>query len=138
MKTIRLLLILAVAALVTSCCFCKRYERRYGKPLQGTPWTLVQLDGQEVEEYYLLVLDANKGLTVSGFEELSASYAYNKHGRISVTAIRPAGGELAEKLAATDGYKTNGPFLMLTRQGEMWALFEAKAPQAVSVGPMPL
>ncbi len=138
MKMFRFIALVAVAALMTGCCFCKRYERKYGKPLQGTPWTLVQMDGQAVDRHYLLVLDANKGLTISGFEELSATYDHNRDGKIDFTFVRPATSALTAKLEATDGYKMNGPFLMLTSAGEMWALFEAKAPEKPAAGPMPL
>lgn len=138
MKFLKIALILAVAASMAGCCFCKKYQRLYGKPLQGTPWTLVQLDGRPVERYYLLTLDADKGLSVSGFEELTASYAYNRQGMMEITRLRPLDSSLAATLASADGYQLDGPFMMLTKDGEQIALFEAKGPQPISAGPAPL
>ena len=49
MKTpLKILFLAAVAALAASCCACRSYQKRTRRPLEGTLWQLVQLDGQDV------------------------------------------------------------------------------------------
>ena len=39
----------AVVALLGACCKCRSYQRKFSKPLVGTEWQLVQLNGQDVQ-----------------------------------------------------------------------------------------
>lgn len=135
MKIAKLISILAVAAVLAGCCYCQQYQRKYGRPLKDTRWTLVQLDGRPVEGNYVLVLTSDEGIKISGDAQIGASYSANNEGRIFISDVKaesvyegvPA--QITSKLPTTNSYKMDGPFLMLIRDGEMWGLFEAKDPK---------
>ena len=138
MKLLRLLLIASLVAILTGCCYCQKYQRLYGRPLEGTRWTLVQLNGTPVTGSYVLVMrGADMTIDAAG-SLITAHIKADKNGNMSVSEIAlrsaPTGDEkiekeLATRLRTTTSYKMDGKFVMMIRNGEMWALFEAKDPR---------
>ena len=43
MRIFKTLIIAAIALSATACCKCDLFQKRYGKPLVGTQWQLVQI-----------------------------------------------------------------------------------------------
>ena len=46
---LRIAVIAAVAALAAGCCKCRSYQKKNRRPLIGTEWQLIQLDGRAVK-----------------------------------------------------------------------------------------
>ena len=46
---LRIAVIAAVAALAAGCCTCRSYQKKNRRPLIGTEWQLIQVDGRAVK-----------------------------------------------------------------------------------------
>lgn len=137
-KTIKITFIAACAAILAGCCYCKEYQRKYGRPLEKTRWTLVQMDGRPVEGNYVLVFGTDGVMTVTADSvTLTSGYEAYETGVLKLEGLTLTGvpaeksveSRLVEMLRMTTGYKMDGKFVMMIRNGEMWALFEAKDPK---------
>ena len=57
---LRIAVIAAVAALAAGCCKCRSYQKKNRRPLIGTEWQLIQLDGRAVKpeegKFYVMFL----------------------------------------------------------------------------------
>lgn len=140
MKTpLRILLLTAVAALAASCCACRSYQKRTRRPLEGTRWQLVQLDGQDVasdEGRYTITLRADdRSLAATGgcnrlrgTYEATASRALRIGPLLSTRTTCPDAEREAKFIAtleATTHYDMDGPLLLLLCDGEIKAVFQA-------------
>jgi hypothetical protein len=138
MKALRFVIIILLTGFLAGCCYCKKFERLYGRPLEGTRWTLVQINGTPVEAPYVLVM-SGRDMTIDAAGSLvTARYKADNKGNMSVSEITlrsaPQGdeeleNELITRLRSTTGYKMDGKFVMMIRNGEMWAMYEAKEPR---------
>ncbi len=139
MKIVKMTFAVACVSVLTGCCFCKKYQRLYGRPLEETRWTLVQMDGRPVDGNYVLVFSTKGQMAISGgTSTVTAGYKAFEDGFLTLTDLSVGGAgagganerRLMEMLRQTTNYKMDGRFLMFTiKGGEMWALFEAKDPK---------
>lgn len=140
MKTpFRILLLAAVAALAASCCACRSYQKRTRRPLEGTRWQLVQLDGQDVaadEGRYTITLRADdRSLAgVGGCNRLRGRYEATASRALRIGPLlstRMACPDLEREakftavLEQTTHYDMDGPLLLLLSDGEIKAVFQA-------------
>lgn len=138
---VRFLSVLLVAAVATGCCHCRAYQKKTRRPLTGTAWQLIQLDGRSVqpqEGRFSLTLSADDGRfsgvgscnRLMGSFETDASRAL-KFGRVGSTRMACPDPELewrfVEALEATTHYDMDGPMLLLLSDGELRAVFQAVA-----------
>ncbi len=139
----RILALLLAALLAGSCsatkCHCRAYQKKYRRPLTGTMWQLVQLDGrslQPAEGKYTLTFSADEGRIsgtgacnrLSGPFETDKSWAL-KFGPIVTTRMACPDIEQEQRflqvLAATTHYDMDGPMLILLCDGELRAVLQA-------------
>lgn len=141
MKSIfRILLLACVAALAASCCACRSYQKRTRRPLEGTRWQLVQLDGQDVvceAGRYTIALRADDG-TLAGTGDcnrLRGRYEATPERALRIgplTSTRmacPEGsreGKFLSVLQSATHYDMDGPLLLLLCDGEIKAVFQAQ------------
>lgn len=133
-------LLAAVAALAAGCCACRAKQKRTRRPLVGTQWQLVQMDGRDVkpegEQFTLRLLpDENRLSGVAVCNRIMGSY---RVGENRALALDPAGmtqmacpgmeqeHPYVQMLAATTHYDMDGPMLMLLSDGELRAVFQAR------------
>ncbi|MCM1150772.1 MAG: META domain-containing protein [Alistipes sp.] len=140
---IRILFLSVIVLLAVGCgsanCHCRAYQKKYRRPLTGTAWQLVQLDGRSVqpqEGRFSLVLSADDGRfsgvgscnRLMGSYETDASRAL-KFGPVASTRRAcpdPAQeGKFVEALEATTHYDMDGPMLLLLSEGELRAVLQA-------------
>lgn len=134
----RILLITIIAALISSCCPCKKYQKKYGKPLVQTNWVLIQLEGRAfaANGNYSLVFDSeNKVSGVGDCNKIMGGYTEDNTGAMKFSQMSATrkmcpnqqGEDAFMKMLETiDSYKLDGNLLMLFAKGEMLAIFEAK------------
>ncbi|MDR2885395.1 MAG: META domain-containing protein [Rikenellaceae bacterium] len=139
-----MIVIAALVGILTGCCYCQKYQRLYGRPLEGTRWTLVQLNGTPVEAPYVLVMSGSDMTIDAAGSLVTARYKADKNGNMSISEIAlrsaPTGDEAMEKklvtqMRTTTSYKMDGKFVMMIRNGEMWAMYEAKEPRDAKYKP---
>lgn len=138
MKTIKFILIAAIALAVTSCNSCRRTTSS-NAPLTETRWGLVSIQGQIIErtDNFFLVFSKVDG-RVSGrgdCNSISAGYTAGRDGSlalepmISTFAFCPnqeIENKFTQALQSANGYSINGRTLMLTRDGQTILVFEAE------------
>lgn len=139
----RILALLLVALLAGSCsatkCHCRAYQKKYRRPLTGTTWQLVQLDGrslQPAEGRYTLTLSADEGRIsgTGGCNRLAGPFETDKNRTLKfgpLITTRMACPDLEQEqrflqaLASTTHYDMDGPLLLLLSDGEIRAVFQA-------------
>lgn len=141
MKTLyRILWAAVAAALLSGCCACRSYQKRTRRPLEGTTWQLIQLNGRtvaaEADSYTLTLLAADKRLAGKGAcNRLFGTYEAGekralKLGPIASTMMacpdQKTENEFAAALEATTHYDMDGPMLLLLANGELRAVLQAK------------
>jgi heat shock protein HslJ len=137
MKILRTLIIAVIALSAVACCKCDLFQKRYGKPLVGTQWQLVQIEGRDVtpEDNYTIIFAADN--TLSGIAEcnrLTARYSVAGEGDMMITDMgttrmlcpnEDQERRFLDILSSTTDFKMDGPMLMLISNGEMRAVFQA-------------
>ena len=137
MRIFKTLIIAAIALSATACCKCDLFQKRYGKPLVGTQWQLVQIEGRDVtpEDNYTIIFAADN--TLSGIAEcnrLTARYSVAGEGDMMITDMgttrmlcpnEDQERRFLDILSSTTGFKMDGLMLMLISNGEMRAVFQA-------------
>jgi heat shock protein HslJ len=141
MKAIKILIVAALAVLLSGCCAC----RRGGSvaPLVDTPWKLSQLGGitltETRPEAYTMTLGADGRVSgTGGCNRFSGTFARTETGRASGTlamggdmistrmmcldGTREA--EFLSMLAEVDSYSIDGARLLLIRGGDVLAIFD--------------
>lgn len=67
---LKIAVIAAVAALAAGCCKCRSYQKKTRRPLVGTEWQLIQLDGRAVKpeegKFYVMFLAEENRFAGSG------------------------------------------------------------------------
>lgn len=143
MKTLCTITIaLIAAALLSGCCACRSYQKRTRRPLEGTAWQLVQLDGRTVaadkepESFTIRFMAAEGRFAGKGAcNRLFGPYVAGekrslKIGPIASTMMACPGVEteraFAAALEATTHYDMDGPMLMLLSDGELKAVLQAR------------
>lgn len=134
-----ILLAAAVAALATGCCACRAYQKKTRRPLVGTQWQLIRLDGTAVqpESDGFTIVFRESGGVLSGTgacNRLTGSYEEGANRSLhigSVASTRMAcprmalENEFVKALEATTHYDMDGPMLLLLSDGAMRAVFQA-------------
>lgn len=128
----------ALAALLAGCCQCRAYQKRTRRPLAGTEWQLVQLNGQNVRAIagaYCVVLEPSGALSGrGGCNRLSGAWKEGERralaiGRIASTREScPDDAHEQAFVAALESathYDMDGPMLLLLSDGELRAVFQA-------------
>lgn len=136
---IRIAALAAVVALLGACCKCRSYQRKYSKPLVGTEWQLVQLNGQDLQpeaDRYTVLFGADGRLSgVGACNRLTGTYQLGENRAVAISQL--ASTRMAcpgmdreqtfmDMLTATTHYEMDGPMLMLLTDGELRAVFQAK------------
>lgn len=130
----------ALAALVAGCCNCRSYQKKTRRPLVGTEWQLVQLDGKPVKpeegKFTLTLLaEGNRFAGVGACNRLMGKYEATEKGALKIgpvasTMMACPGMEqenaYTKMLEATTHYDMDGPMLLLLSDGELKAVFQAK------------
>lgn len=141
MKTLyRIVLAALAAALLAGCCACRSYQKRTRRPLEGTVWQLVQLNGRtvaaEADNFTVTLLAADGRLAGKGAcNRLFGPYEQRekralKIGPLASTMMACPGleteREFAAALEAVTHYDMDGPMLLLLSDGELKAVLQAK------------
>ncbi|WP_295935864.1 META domain-containing protein [uncultured Alistipes sp.] len=141
MKTLlKIAVVIAIAAFAASCCNCRNAQKKARKPLVGTEWQLIQLEGQSIKpeegKFTLKFLaEENRVSGVGACNRLNGKYETSgknalKIGPLASTMMACPGmdleGKYAKVLEATTHYDMDGPMLLLLSNGELQAVFQAK------------
>lgn len=130
----------ALAALVAGCCNCRSYQKKTRRPLVGTEWQLVQLDGKPVKpeegKFTLTLLaEGNRFAGIGACNRLMGKYEATEKGALKIgpvasTMMACPGMEqedaYTKMLEAITHYDMDGPMLLLLSDGELKAVFQAK------------
>lgn len=129
----------AAVLLLTGCCECRSYQKRTRRPLVGTEWKLVQLDGRTVEgeeadSFTLLFSETGDVSGKGACNRLMGNYKSGddrslKIGMLGATRMMcPDIDREAQYFEALEGvthYDMDGPMLMLLNEGNLVAVFRA-------------
>ncbi len=138
MKGLHVMMVAVAAILLSGCCACKKYQKKYGKPLEQTEWTLIQVEGKSFDagDKYQIVFGKDKRISgVGDCNRLMGGYTADDDGHMKIeqlaaTRMMCPDQEMEDKfvkiLTEIDTYKLDGKMLLLLRDGELLAVFEAK------------
>lgn len=135
----RILIASLILTLVTGCCACRSYQQKTRRPLIGTQWQLIQLNGKPIPaepgKFSITLLEEDHRLTgigacnrLSGFYEQGEDRAI-KLGPLASTMMACPGMEREHEFNAAiesaTHYDMDGPMLLLLSDGELRAVFQA-------------
>lgn len=140
------ILVLVIVAMLTGCCACKKYQKKYGKPLQGTVWVLTQFEGQEFKEgttdRYCFTLEADNRMHGRGdCNSIMGGYTayddgYIKFDKMASTRAfcqnQTMEDQFIKLLSSAESYKMDGPMLMLFSDSKLVAIFKGETPASES------
>lgn len=133
----RIAALVATIALTAGCCNCRSYQKKTRRPLEGTEWQLIQLDGRSVKaapETFVLKLENGSVSGAGACNRLMGSY---KTGERRALKIGPVAStkmacpnldqeqQFLRALESTTHYDMDGPMLLLLSNGELHAVFQA-------------
>ncbi|HIW65354.1 MAG TPA: META domain-containing protein [Candidatus Alistipes intestinipullorum] len=136
----RIAALAATIALAAGCCNCRSYQKKTRRPLVGTEWQLIQLEGRSVKAEpgtYTLTLEA-EGNHLSGVgacNRLMGSYSTGERRALKIgplASTKMACPNLDQEqqflraIESTTHYDMDGPMLLLLSNGELRAVFQAK------------
>ena len=136
---LRIAVIAAVAALAAGCCKCRSYQKKNRRPLIGTEWQLIQLDGRAVKPeegkfYVMFLAEENRFAGVGACNRLTGAYKTDgkrtlKIGPLAATMMACPGMDeedaFTKMLESVTHYDMDGPMLLLLSDGELRAVFQA-------------
>lgn len=137
---LRIAVVAGLAALMAGCCHCRSYQKKTRRPLVGTEWQLIQLDGETIqprEGCFTVTLSAENGQLsgVGACNRLSGTYRSDEKRSLRIgplAATRMACPDLEreqafiEALESATHYDMDGPMLLILSDGELRAVFQAK------------
>ena len=133
----RIAALVATIALTAGCCNCRSYQKKTRRPLEGTEWQLIQLDGRSVKaapETFVLKLENGSVSGAGACNRLMGSY---KTGERRALKIGPVAStkmacpnldqeqQFLRALESTTHYDMDGPMMLLLSNGELHAVFQA-------------
>ena len=133
----RIAALIATIALTAGCCNCRSYQKKTRRPLEGTEWQLVQLDGRSVKaapETFALKLENGSVSGAGACNRLMGSYKTGerralKIGPLATTKMACPNLDQEQQflraLESTTHYDMDGPMLLLLSNGELHAVFQA-------------
>lgn len=140
MKILRkIVLLTAAAALVAGCCPCRSYQKKTRRPLIGTQWQLIQLGGKSIRPEagnYTLTFDGeeNRIAGTDACNRITGTYRTDETRALKIGPLgstRMACPDLQTEqaftaaLEAATHYDMDGPMLLILRDGELQAVFQA-------------
>ena len=89
---LRIAVIAAVAALAAGCCKCRSYQKKNRRPLVGTEWQLIQLDGRAIKPeegkfYVMFLAEENRFAGVGACNRLMGKYETTDKGALRIGPI---------------------------------------------------
>ena len=92
MKTVKSILLIALAVMMASCCACRKGKKVVDKPLTATKWELVELNGQQIktnDNYYIMLSDTSNNFNGRGdCNSLMGNYTLDSEtGKLKLNAI---------------------------------------------------
>ena len=137
MKTLHLILAVALAFALVACCSCRKGKKN-AKPLTETTWSLVEWNGQpfRAEDNYRLVFQKDEARFggVGDCNSIMGNYTVSDKGRIVLNSVASTRAMCPEQeredryirdLEKVDSYRIDGDMLMLMRDGELLMVMEA-------------
>ena len=133
----RIAALIATIALTAGCCNCRSYQKKTRRPLEGTEWQLIQLDGRSVKaapETFVLKLENGSVSGAGACNRLMGSYTTGerralKIGPLATTKMACPNLDQEQQflraIEATTHYDMDGPMLLLLSNGELHAVFQA-------------
>ena len=133
----RIAALIATIALTAGCCNCRSYQKKTRRPLEGTEWQLIQLDGRSVKaapETFVLKLENGSVSGAGACNRLMGSYTTGERRALKigpVASTKMACPNLSQEqqflraIEATTHYDMDGPMLLLLSNGELHAVFQA-------------
>ena len=133
----RIAALAATVALTAGCCNCRSYQKKTRRPLEGTEWQLIQLDGRSVKaapETFVLKLENGSVSGAGACNRLMGSYTTGERRALKigpVASTKMACPNLSQEqqflraIEATTHYDMDGPMLLLLSNGELHAVFQA-------------
>lgn len=133
----RIAALIATIALTAGCCNCRSYQKKTRRPLEGTEWQLIQLDGRSVKaapETFVLKLENGSVSGAGACNRLMGSYKTGerralKIGPLATTKMACPNLDQEQQflraLESTTHYDMDGPMLLLLSNGELHAVFQA-------------
>lgn len=136
----RLAALVATVALTAGCCNCRSYQKKTRRPLVGTEWQLIQLEGRNVKadpDTFTIRLEA-EGNHLSGVgacNRLMGSYTTGERRALKIGPLASTKmacpnmdqeQQFLRAIEATTHYDMDGPMLLLLSNGELRAVFQAK------------
>ena len=133
----RIAALIATIALTAGCCNCRSYQKKTRRPLEGTEWQLIQLDGRSVKaapETFVLKLENGSVSGAGACNRLMGSYTTGerralKIGPLATTKMACPNLDQEQQflraLESTTHYDMDGPMLLLLSNGELHAVFQA-------------
>jgi len=132
-------IIAALALLTAGCCPCRSYQKKTRRPLVGTRWQLIQLEGASVrsrEGTFMLefLAEQRRIAGIGACNRLTGSYEAGedrslKIGPLASTTMACPEGDLERKFTeaveSATHYDMDGPMLLLLSNGELRAVFQA-------------
>lgn len=128
-----------LTAFVTGCCACRSYQKKTRRPLAGTEWQLIQLNGSSIQPEagrftITLLAEGNRMTGIGACNRLTATYSATEKGALKigpVAATRMACPGMEREnafvaaLESATHYDMDGPMLLLLADGELRAVFQA-------------
>ena len=132
----RIAALAATVALTAGCCNCRSYQKKTRRPLEGTEWQLIQLDGRSVKaapETFVLKLENGSVSGAGACNRLMGSYKTGerralKIGPLATTKMACPNldqEQFLRALESTTHYDMDGPMMLLLSNGELHAVFQA-------------
>lgn len=131
-KTVTLLLLVVLFA---SCCAC-RTKKKDLKPLLGTTWSMIQIDGMAFDaedNYYFIINEEGEFNGVGDCNSFMGSYEMDKKGSMIFNSIastramcpnQSAEDNFLKMFSSVDSYSRDGRLLMLLSGDDIVAIFE--------------
>lgn len=141
-KILNYISVAVIACVFVGCCACRSYQKRTRRPLVGTEWQLIQLNGRDIpsdsdsERFTVRFAEDGTFSGVGSCNRLMGAYETKgdrmlKIGPVASTLMAcPSDSDtetaLASALESADHYDMDGPMLLLVSNGELHAVFQAK------------
>ncbi|MBQ6584346.1 MAG: META domain-containing protein [Alistipes sp.] len=138
-KSIKIILAIICTTILVGCCSACRQRQKNAKPLKGTEWHLVQMEGRDMtlprESFNITMAEDGSLAGVGACNRLLGQYTVSENysisfGQVGTTMMLcPENGELESRftqlLGAVTHYDIDGNKLILLQGGAIKAIFEA-------------
>ena len=131
MKTWKVILLVALAVGLASCCACRKGKKVVDKPLMATKWTLVELNGQQVQtddNYYIILNEQEDRFNGRGdCNSLMGSYKLGENGKMQLTGIASTRAFCPDQAGEDKFFKTLGDVAGYDVDGDLLMLFNGNS-----------